>query len=67
MVCMCVQVLELSKKPAMMQALQFGCIGNAPSTNAYAIMFLAGNVKEYRSLARSWPRIHRHVPPFLFP
>ena len=55
------QVLELSRKPAMMQSLQLGCIGNAPSTNAYAIMFLAGDAKEYRSLARNWPRIYRHA------
>lgn len=57
------QVLKLSAQPAMQQALQFGCIGNAESTNAYAIMFLAGNSHEYRRLARSWPRIHRHAPP----
>ena len=60
-------MLKLSTHAAMKQALQFGCIGNAPSTNAYAIMFLAGNTHEYRALARSWPRIHRHATPAALP
>ena len=30
------QVLKLSAQPAMQQALQFGCIGNAESTNVNA-------------------------------
>lgn len=54
-----VQVLELARQPAVIQAMKHSGIGGAYSTNTYAMIFLAGLLKEYRPLAEDWGRIRR--------
>ena len=54
-----VQVLELARQPAVIQALKHGGVGAAYSTHTYAMMFLAGLLQEYRPLAEDWRRIRR--------
>ena len=52
-------MLELARQPAVIEAMKHSGIGGAYSTNTYAMIFLAGLLKEYRPLAEDWGRIRR--------
>ena len=56
------RVNTISRQSAILNAMRHGGVGAMWNKNTYAIMFFAGQVNEYRELARNWSRIRTCAP-----